>query len=219
MKVFIGPYKNYYNVSSVKYWYSNLRYGNEDICFDTKWDKLGKLDKFVIKTVDAINRTLDKTINKQPRRIEVKIDNYDVWSMDNTLAYIILPMLKKLKERKDGAPFVDDKDVPKELRSTSAPPKEDEYDVDGNHFNRWSWVLDEMIWAFEQKHTDWEEQYYSGECDIQSVKTQLLGEDVYQSVKGPNHTFKIDKKNMKKHHDRMKNGFRLFGKYYEGLWD
>ena len=24
---------------------------------------------------------------------------------------------------------------------------------------------------------------------------------------------------MKRHQDRMSNGFRLFGKYYEGLWD
>ena len=48
------------------------------------------------------------------------------------------------------APLVDDEDVPEELRSTAAPAKENDWDVDENHFKRWDWVLDEMIWAFEQ---------------------------------------------------------------------
>ncbi len=44
--------------------------------------------------------------------------------MDYTLSHIVVPMLKQLKETKHGAPFVDDEDVPEELKSTSAPPKE-----------------------------------------------------------------------------------------------
>jgi hypothetical protein len=58
-------------------------------------------------------------------------------------------MLKQLKETKHGAPFVDDEDVPEELKSTSAPPKKDDWDVDDNHFKRWDYVMDEMIYAFE----------------------------------------------------------------------
>jgi hypothetical protein len=37
--------------------------------------------------------------------------------------------------------------------------------------------------------------------------------------KGPNDTYKADYEGMKKVHDRMNNGFRLFGKYYRSLWD
>jgi len=37
--------------------------------------------------------------------------------------------------------------------------------------------------------------------------------------KGPKDTFKIDSKRLAKHQKRMSNGFRLFGRYYEGLWD
>jgi molybdopterin molybdotransferase len=48
----------------------------------------------------------------------------------------------------------DDIDVPEELRSTSAPPKENEYDTDANHFARWDWVMDEMIFAFEYQLKD-----------------------------------------------------------------
>ena len=36
---------------------------------------------------------------------------------------------------------------------------------------------------------------------------------------GPHHTFKIDWEARSKYQDRITNGFRLFGKYYENLWD
>jgi hypothetical protein len=84
----------------------------------------------------------------------VRIDRWDTWSMDSTLAAIVLPMLRQLQDTKHGAPHVDDEDVPEVLRSTAAEPKENEWDTDSNHFLRWDWVLDEMIWAFEQKVAD-----------------------------------------------------------------
>lgn len=111
--------------------------------------------------------------------------------MDHTLSYIIVPMLKQLKETKHGAPFVDDEDVPEYLRSTAAKPKENEWDVDEFHFDRWDWVMDEMIWSFEHMYNDWETEYYNKE----------------------------DYNGMRVVEDRMSNGFRLFGKYYRGLWD
>ena len=122
----------------------------------------------------------------------------------------------------DLAPYVDDEDVPKELRSIYALPK-DEYDTDGNHFKRWDWVMDEMIFAFEHKVDDsWEEQFRSGDHDMKSVPCawdENGKPTMYEWVKGPNDTYKCDYDGMQKVRDRMKNGFRLFGKYYEGLWD
>jgi hypothetical protein len=41
----------------------------------------------------------------------------------------------------------------------------------------------------------------------------------YQMIHGPKDTYKCDYDGMKIVENRMKNGFRLFGKYYEGLWD
>ena len=90
-----------------------------------------------------------KNINGK-RKISVKIEPFDTWSMDHSLAYIIHPMLLQLKKTKHSSPSVDDEDVPEELRSTSAPTKEYEYDIDAFHHGRWEWVLDEMIWAFEK---------------------------------------------------------------------
>ena len=120
--------------------------------------------------------------SSKEQKISVRIDKWDTWSMDHTLAHIVTPMLKQLRDTKHGAPYTDDADVPEELRKSAAPPTEHEWDTDDNHFKRWDWILDEMIFAFESKVTDdWEHREI--------------------------------------HHERIANGFRLFGKYYEGLWD
>ena len=96
--------------------------------------------------------------------VEVQIDKQDTWGMDYTLAHVILPMLIQLKETKHGSPFTEDSDVPEELRSTSAEPKENKWDTDSNFHARWDWIMDEMIWAFTEKceddwliRDDWEE--------------------------------------------------------------
>jgi hypothetical protein len=45
-------------------------------------------------------------------------------------------------------------------------------------------------------------------------------DDKYSRMEyGPNHTFKIDEEGKKAHYDRIKNGHRLFGRYYFSLWD
>lgn len=136
------------------------------------------------------------------QKVKVHIDKWDTWSMDYTLAHIVVPMLKQLKETKHGAPFVEDEDVPEELKAT---PKENEWDIDDNHFKRWDWVMDEMIFAFESKLEDWDEKFSKYEDDptaefgIRVLLNDIEGRKAYQK--------------------RITNGFRLFGKYYEGLWD
>lgn len=156
---------------------------------------------------------------RKNRRVDVRIDKYDTWSMDDTLALIVLPMLKQLNATKHGAPFVDDEDVPEELRSTSAPPKENDWDTDDNHFKRWDWVMAEMIFAFEQKcRDDWMDDYVIQEGELgESVAVEYEGEVMYEM------TWRVpyiwDDAGRKAHQERMTNGFRLFGKYYEGLWD
>lgn len=161
---------------------------------------------------------------------QIVIHKWDTWSMDHTLAYIIVPMLKQLKETKHGAPAVEFKDVPQEL----LPPDVEAFnklyaqngETDENFFKRWDYVLDEMIWAFEQKLIDWEDQYSSGEVDRISVPIDKDGNEVpeedaefHRWDKGPNDTYEVDWEGRKVHQDRMTNGFRLFGKYYESLWD
>ena len=41
----------------------------------------------------------------------------------------------------------------------------------------------------------------------------------YQMKDGPKHTYKCDYAGMKVVEERIQNGFRLFGRYYQSLWD
>ena len=175
-----------------------------------------------------ISRVIQSVLDfVHPQINYVKIDKWDTWSMDHTLSHIILPMLKQLQRDKHGAPFVDDEDVPEELKSTSAPPKENEYDTDENHFKRWDWVMSEMIFAFECKaDNSWEDAFREGEHDILWVPVDKDGNEVpkgdhkYTEMRrGPNDTYKCDYEGMKVVQKRIDNGFRLFGKYYQALWD
>ena len=128
------------------------------------------------------------------------------------------------RSTKQGAPNVDDEDVPENIRSTNAKPKEEEWDVDEFHFQRWDYVLDEMIFAFEALvNDDRENQFYSGKTDLQwkQVNPEETNPEkmFYEAVHGPNHTFKIDTEGLYKYNDRINNGLKLFGKYYRALWD
>jgi len=156
----------------------------------------------------------------------VKIDRWDTWSMDHTLADIILPMLKQLQKSKHGSPSVDDEDVPSPLRSTAPGARdrcENEWDSDEHFHERWTYVLGEMIFAFECKVDDsWSNKFSSGEFDKKTVacKWDENGKaTMYEWIDGPNHTYELDFEGMQEVQKRITNGFRLFGKYYESLWD
>ena len=143
------------------------------------------------------NWLYDKFGYSPEQKVKVKIDPWDTWSMDHTLAPIILPMLVQLKETKHGAPAVEFKDVPEELWPPDAEAFNKLYahngETDENFFKRWDWVLDEMIYAFDCKANK---------------------DEVYMRF-----DIKTEKDAIRKEQDRISNGFRLFGKYYENLWD
>jgi hypothetical protein len=201
MKVYIGKYRDRW-VSRVHERYMDKEHG-------WNWPEYGQkglstvhepFKEVVLRNLeDALqwvyNHTINLYLDRYERKVKVRIDKQDTWGMDHTLAPIILPMLKQLKETKHGAPNVDIEDVPKELRPSEEWIKR--YNRDGEtdpyFFKRWDWVMDEMIWAFEQKcRDDWMEDFYYNKWDREGAKA---------------------------HQERMSNGFRLFGKYYESLWD
>jgi len=163
------------------------------------------------------------------RRVSVHIDPWDSWSADHTLADIILPVLVELKRSKQGAPFVDVKDVPKELQPKKQTKKQrDNGETDSTHFERWDWVLDEMIWAFSEHVKDWDEsegQFHTGTHDTVFTPVDADGNEVerddaklFRMDRGPNDTSHFDKEGYEAYMDRKQNGFRLFGKYYTALW-
>jgi hypothetical protein len=202
VKVYLSKYRYHwispYTVLEKVFFWREIEYDEPII---DKWsDRLTPICQGIQKVLDFIH----------PKINYVKIDRWDTWSMDYTLSHIIVPMLKQLKETKHGSPFVDDEDVPEELKSTSAPPKENDWDTDENHFKRWDWALNEMIWAFEQNLDDKSEEKFFDHAEWDEKE-----KDFNKNL----HKIKIDQPGLKAHQDRKANGFRLFGKYYQGLWD
>ena len=212
MKVYMGPYTNRWTTQRFENWYIRIKYGNKQVPYFNGVDLVGIedvgdledgdwLDRSVQKISDIwqdlLNLTVNQIIDEMDRRVKVRIDPYDTWSMDHSLALIILPMLKQLRKSAHSSGRVDDVDVPEELRSTSVPAVED-YDIDDNYHKRWQWALGEMIWAFTQILDD--------END-----SQFFDHSVTPYV--------YDKDGHRVHMDRIQRGTTLFGKYYQGLWD
>lgn len=213
MKVYIGPYVNWIGPYQIAEWVPFL---NED--------QKHNLGEWLAST--WVNKVCNWYYSKCDRKVKVRIDKYDTWSMDHTLAHIILPMLKQLQETKHGSPMVDDEDLPTYMRH-GEPDTHDNW----VHY-RWEWVLNEMIFAFENKLDDsWEDQFRHGEPEYvytpvnpkEEYVSNTLDEDAFDSdwvrMDQVNPDYWVDWEGYKLYQARISNGFRLFGKYYENLWD
>jgi hypothetical protein len=235
MKVILSNYRNhwispYTIIDRVFFWTDWSKCSrNKYIIDDKEW-----IDhpKWVDKAADYLNPlsvAIQWVLNLiHPRIMYVKLDRWDTWSMDHTLAYIILPMLKQLQESKSGSAMVDDEDVPVELREAKKPKiKRKKNDVRGTlqvhalemeeeHtlvHQKWEWVLGEMIWAFEQKVKDDDESQFFDHSECGDEKFPWDKDGQYVSK------VKVDREGLEAHQARKTNGYRLFGKYYEALWD
>lgn len=98
--------------------------------------------------------------NGETREVSIQIDDWDTHSLDHTLSLIICPALKKFKEKDSASPIINGDDVPEILK----PPATFEQDIsndkfDEKMFQRWEYILEEMIWAFERISEDKEWEY------------------------------------------------------------
>lgn len=230
MKVYIGPYTNwvgpYQIMDALFFWHE--KYPEDKLA--ERWDyKLH--DKLADKLAKTWFSDFCQWIHSfKKQKIKVKIDYYDHWSCDSTLTPIILPLLKSLKEHKHGSGYIELEDVPPEMRLTEteewdAQSTFDFYrepDIQKIHCDvhtRYEWVLNEMIWAFEQLNAeDWEEQYWITKPEIDWDDTGNGEDEATRPLK-----WKVegncDWEGRKKHQARIDNGLRLFGKYFQTLWD
>lgn len=116
MKVYIGPYPEWVGPYEIASMFPKFIRPYIEEC---QW--LDKLCNYIYK--------------KRERAVVVKIDDYDVWNLDETLSHILVPILKKYKKESMGFAEVEDSELPSDIE-----PKSEE---------AWAWALDEMIFAFE----------------------------------------------------------------------
>ena len=204
MKVYIGKYQNHYSVYSYFDKYIAWRHEKPHYVVDDK--DYTKFERFLESVCDKLQVVLNLTINKlvRNRKIKVRIDAHDTYNLDHTLALIIIPALKQLKGTKHGTPCINDEDMPENLKSLSEE-------------HRWDYVLDEMIWAFEQiADENSDDQFHTGIVDY---NFEELPDGNSKMIEGPEHTHKFDREAFALWNDRINNGTTLFGKYYRSLWD
>jgi hypothetical protein len=213
MKVYLSNYRNhwlspYTILKTICFWEKD-----EDRIYNLKEEVNNPYVKWV-NFLNPICEVWQKILDFiHPRFNYVKIDRWDTWSMDHSLAHIIHPMLVQLNKTKHGAPYTEDNDVPEYLRSYMAQPKENEWDTDSLHFMRWDWILNEMIWSFEQELKDDDEHQFFDDSECGDEKFPWNKDGQYISK------LKLDKEGLEAHQKRKANGFRLFGRYYQNLWD
>lgn len=205
---------------------------SKDYIPDEKYVDHPKWVEKLVEKLEPVSVVIQKVLDKiHPEVNYVKIDYWDVWSMDHTLSPIILPMLKQLKKVKHGSGYVDLEDVPPELRYTTHEDWDDNHCFDFYHaedvvkkecdvHTRYDWLLDELIWTFEQLADDnnGEDQFWIEHGEIDWDKYPEDEGKTSKPLRWKKES-KVDWEGLRKHQERVRNGLKLFGKYYQTLWD
>ncbi len=194
MKIYISNYRDHwispYTIVEKIYFWKEI-----DIC------NLTPFQERLANVVEPFSKGLKFVLDKIHPRVEyVKIDRWDTWSMDTTLAQIIHPMLVQLKKEKHGVPghFAHMKN-PRTGKEISWQKAE----------RLWNQELDKMIFAFgEICKDDYESQFYTRGPE----GDPLPWEDGH--VGGT-----WDMKKLKAHNEKIQEGLESFGRHYRNLWD
>jgi hypothetical protein len=142
--------------------------------------KLHLPDNIIDKIEEWIPSFVYTYLNRS-RTIRVNnITGSDTCSLYTTLAHIITPCLIQFKTRSISYPQIDLNDIPINLQNELSAS------------DKWLYILDEMIFAFNSFLSNWEDVYLTPE-DLN--KEKWLAEK-----------------------RRINNGLRLFAKYYEHLF-
>ena len=202
MKVYLGPYRDWigpYQIAELLCFWA--RPVTDEHGFKSKPDWVHDFGTWLAEDRNGNDTWLTRVCqwiqDRKQRVTYVHIDNYDVWSMDHTLALIILPMLKKLKEQKHGYGWIDDRDVPREMRSYARSARKgltNSYDWDNHAELRYEWMLNELIWTFTQL------------CDDQDGEGQFFDHTESSKEKDFNKSMqklRVDRVGLKLHQDRI----------------
>ena len=216
MKVDIGPYTSWIGPYQIA----------EKLLFwmDPKDDRVHKFGERLsgVDKDSLLLRVCNWIESKKKRRIKIRIDEYDTWGMDHTLALMIVPMLKQLKEKKHGIPQLDVLQYescnwwPQQCFDFYIPGDEEVFEIAEK---QWNEILDKMIFSFEQiNQEDSDDQFW--------IVKPILDLKDYSEDKGKE-CFPVrwkvegvyDHDGAKLYYDKVQEGYNLFGKYYRNLWD
>jgi len=154
MKLRIYKQPDYIGIYQIMFWLKRIGF-SEDYCHKlaTKIDnKFPSIDDFLLKVH-----------KKRERKDKIKVEYFDTWSADITLAKIIVPVLTQLRNTVHGSPMYDMEDVPEEYRTS---------DTDDPKFHDgWLYIIDEMIYGFQYAlDMDEEEDYKIVEARVERAK-------------------------------------------------
>lgn len=143
--------------------------------------------KWLERFNDFINNLNEKINSKKDT---IKIDEWDVWNLDITLAKIIYPALLEYKRQ---------------------------IDVYHESTDEFIEALDKMIFSFKVLNEDWEQQFYS---EIENNENKPLYEtDDNGYIVKINKFFNYDEKGYNAYKDKINEGLKLFGEKYMSLWN
>tara|TARA_R110000868_G_scaffold159061_5_gene387530 strand:+ start:1023 stop:1469 length:447 start_codon:yes stop_codon:yes gene_type:complete len=135
------------------------------------------------------------------QRMDIRIEKFDTYNTDCTLAHIILPMLIQHRNTHHG--------IPGNLSTAGGEEWDTQLSFDfyrdsnAEAFDicceRWNELLDKMIWAFEQVIDDTSRDKYFNTPDTGNHWYDRIGHDLHEA--------------------RIQEGLSLFGEYYRALWD
>ena len=130
-------------------------YSNHSFLFYDLIEKLHeeeKISPWVYEILTKVNDFFIKVFNKVKEKLLthriIRISRRDLYSLDHSLSHIILEGLVRFKKDNNfSIPFVDDEDVPQDMRYESHNTEA----IEANNElleQRWEYVLDQMIEAF-----------------------------------------------------------------------
>lgn len=146
--------------------------------------------------------------SKAPRIERVEIHPWDTYSAYHTLALIIYPML--VGYRKD----VDEKGVvPSDFFQAVDVSDKTEEEAKALHdkmyaeaLEKWLFVLDKMIWAFNEIRND-----YEGEEAFFSIDETKAEDDLQNR-------YDLDQNGLNDYYEKIDEGLHLFARHYRSLW-
>jgi hypothetical protein len=196
MKVKIGPYLEWWGPYQIFALFQKIGFSEDTT------------DRWAENSPEWFTNLCQWIYDKRKRTVKIKIDKYDTWSMDSTLALIIIPMLKQLQATKHGTPMAmfDDMDA------TMDPEAND------RAIEKWDNTIRHMIWSFEQLIEE--------EHDAFVIVEGKMDMKTYPEDEGKNCTplrwereYEVRWDAMAAYHERIQEGLDLFGKHYRSLWD